>query len=287
MVDKRRWTIGTAVILGACLALGTGPADSTTAPMLAPEPAPVLWHPALPEVAPRAPAPVGAPDTVPDVVALPTPRAALPLVSATLNGEPFALRQADPEGLVYTPQWAVLEGQLAADRAVLATCRTAPARCTEPARRMLAVIEAGRSAGGRRRLGELNRAVNLAIAYTSDRRQYGRDNVWVGPLAAFASGRGDCKSYAVAKYLALIESGVPAADLRLVVVRQAKASEPLHAVLAVRQGGEWVILDNRRMVLLSTTQVRDYRALVAFRDTRLDLRPTLAAGETAEPGAPS
>lgn len=274
-VDGLRWKMAVAAILSGIVAVASGSARSTGVANL---PAAVESAPAV-AVAPVAklpstPAP-GA-DLSPAL-----PRAAVALPLASTFGEPFALRHADPEGLLYTPQWAVIEEQIAADRAALASCRAEPARCPEPARRLSAIVETGRSFSGRRRLAEVNRAINLAVAYTSDRRQYGRDNVWAAPLATFASGKGDCKDYAVAKYIALLESGVPERDLRVVVVRQARASEPLHAVLTVREGGEWLVLDNRRMALLSTTEVRDYRALVAFRDTRLDLRPTLAASDDA------
>lgn len=269
--DGLRWKVAVAVVLSGVVTVASGSARSTGGATLPPE--------VLPAAAVLA-KPVAAPELRADVPpARPLAAVALPLAS-TIN-EPFALRRADPEGLLYTPQWAVIEEQIAADRVALATCRAAPARCPEPARRLSAIVEAGRSFTGRRRLGEVNRAINLAVAYTSDRRQYGRDNVWASPLATFASGKGDCKDYAIAKYLALLESGVPESDLRVVVVRQAKASEPLHAVLTVREGGEWLVLDNRRMALLSTAEVRDYRALVAFRDTRLDLRPTLAASDEA------
>jgi predicted transglutaminase-like cysteine proteinase len=62
-------------------------------------------------------------------------------------------------------------------------------------------------------IGRLNRSVNGAIPTT-------RANVaWLSPLAALSQA-GDCKSYAVAKYLALADAGIAASDRRLVVRAQ-------------------------------------------------------------------
>ena len=53
---------------------------------------------------------------------------------------------------------------------------------------------------------------------------------------AFASNAGDCEDYAIAKYVALQEIGIAAADLRLVVVHD-EATKQDHAVAAVRYDG--------------------------------------------------
>ena len=53
----------------------------------------------------------------------------------------------------------------------------------------------------------------------------------------------DCEDYAIAKYVALREAGVEAADLRFLLVRDRLAGD--HAVLGVRYEGRWLILDNR------------------------------------------
>ena len=78
----------------------------------------------------------------------------------------------------------------------------------------------------------INRAINLAIIPTSDLVQWGVVDRWSAPLETFTTRRGDCKDYAIAKYVALQAAGVAPEDI-LVVVRNTDTSEN-HAVVAVR-----------------------------------------------------
>ena len=72
---------------------------------------------------------------------------------------------------------------------------------------------------------------------------------WKPPLYTLSSGTGDCKDYAIAKYVALIEAGVAAKDVRLVIVRDLALGQD-HAVIAMRLGPNWIMLDNRWLTLL-------------------------------------
>ena len=76
------------------------------------------------------------------------------------------------------------------------------------AKRMIGIIDAAQKRDGRARIGEINRAINLAIAATSDKIQYGVEDRWASPLTTFTSGRGDCEDYALAKYAALRAAGI-------------------------------------------------------------------------------
>ena len=77
-------------------------------------------------------------------------------------------------------------------------------RCASPAAlKFLAIVDAARLREGRARLGEVNRAINLAIRPVSDLAQYGQVDVWSSPLATLTRGGGDCEDYAIAKFVAL------------------------------------------------------------------------------------
>jgi predicted transglutaminase-like cysteine proteinase len=93
--------------------------------------------------------------------------------------------------------------------------------------------------------------------------QHGVADLWSAPLASFASGRGDCEDYAIAKYVALRESGVAAEDLRIVLVRDLVVRED-HAVLAVRQDERWMILANRSMAPIADSDARSFMPLFAL-----------------------
>lgn len=66
---------------------------------------------------------------------------------------------------------------------------------------------------------------------------------WETPYEFIARG-GQCQDYAIAKYLALLESGVPEQKLRFVVVHDNKV-ELDHAITVVDVDGESLALDNQ------------------------------------------
>ena len=100
----------------------------------------------------------------------------------------------------------------------------------------------------------INRAVNLAIQPESDLIQWGVPDRWSAPLITLATGRGDCEDYAIAKYVALQEAGVSERDLRVVIVHDLATAED-HAVVAARFEQKWLVLDNRRLVLLEDIEM--------------------------------
>lgn len=180
--------------------------------------------------------------------------------------EPFGRATSfAPAGPLWIKWQALDEGFAKADHA-LAQCHADSATCSPAIARLAAVVDEALGLEGRQRIGIVNRAINLAIAYTSDERQFGNgadSDVWSGPTVTFASGRGDCEDYAIAKMFALRAAGVPAQDLRLLVARVPSSGEG-HAVLAARADGEWLILDNRTMMLVSDTNARDLTPLFAL-----------------------
>ena len=115
-------------------------------------------------------------------------------------------------------KWLSLERKLDDERVQLALCEADRDRCASPAaRQFLAIVDTAKTRAGRARLGEINRAINLAIRPARDLAQYGEIDVWSSPLVTFYGGAGDCEDYAIAKYVALREAGVPAETLRIVM----------------------------------------------------------------------
>jgi len=105
------------------------------------------------------------------------------------------------------------------------------------------------------RIGIVNRAINLAIRPMSDLGQWGVIDRWSAPLDTLTTGFGDCEDYAIAKYVALTQAGVAAEDVRLVIVHDLAIGED-HAVVAARFDGDWIILDNRRLMLVKDSDMR-------------------------------
>jgi predicted transglutaminase-like cysteine proteinase len=154
--------------------------------------------------------------------------------------------------------WRAAEIDISAERALLRYCREYSKLCDDPAaRRFLEIINEGAKLLGRARIGIINRDINLAIRPMSDLKQYGVEYVWSSPLATLTSGAGSCMDYAIAKYVALGEAGLADDDLRIVGVRDTKVRDA-HAVVAARESGNWLILDNRSMLLLEPSQLEHY-----------------------------
>lgn len=167
-------------------------------------------------------------------------------------------------------KWNAAKAELRIDIDILTACRAQPDACESvAAKRIIAIVDDAQRREGRARIGEINRAINLAIAATSDKSQYGVEDRWASPLMTFTSGRGDCEDYVLAKYAALRAAGFAQDDLRFLIVRLPH-SQGDHAVLSVRHEGRWLILDNRRFAMLDAVHL-DATPLFALRENDLPL----------------
>src|SRR5882724_17758 len=175
------------------------------------------------------------------------------------SAEPFGLSASSLTGGGLYSKWQGVQRYLEDELVQLALCEGDPDRCASPAAlQFLAIIDAAKLREGRARLGEVNRAVNLAIRPVSDLVQYGQIDVWSSPLATLARGGGDCEDYAIAKYVALRLAGIAPEDLRIVVMHDTIHGDD-HAVAAARLDGHWLMLDNNRMMMVEDTYIRNYR----------------------------
>jgi predicted transglutaminase-like cysteine proteinase len=177
------------------------------------------------------------------------------------SAEPFGLFASTLSWGGLREKWRGVERKLDDERVQLALCDGDRERCVSPAAlQLLAIVDNARAREGRARLGEINRAINLAIRPMSDLAQYGEIDVWSSPLVTFTSGAGDCEDYAIAKFVALRLAGVSPDDLRIVIMHDTIRDED-HAVAAARLDGHWLTLDNRRMAMVEDADVRNYRPL--------------------------
>jgi len=176
------------------------------------------------------------------------------------------LKSDEPFGLYTTPvynggllrKWLGVARKLEDERVQLALCDGDRERCvSEAALKFLRIVESGRQRDGLTRLAEINRAINLAIRPMEDLAQWGKVDLWSSPLVTFSRGAGDCEDYAIAKYVALQMAGVPAEDLRIVVVLDLNGEG--HAVASVRFDGHWLILDNQETAMVEDVNAHSYR----------------------------
>jgi predicted transglutaminase-like cysteine proteinase len=215
------------------------------------------------------------------------PEAAAP-AGATLGNEPFGLFTFRAPDSVIWRKWRAVEDEIATDQAVLERCRSDARSCPSYAAQFLRLVGAVKAKSGRARLEEVNLGVNTAIRYVSDLVQHRELDRWSSPLASFATGKGDCEDYAIAKYAALREAGVADADMRLLLVRDRTVRQD-HAVLAARLDGRWLILDNRWAGLREDNSELNFAPLFAINHDGVHLfaKPYAKAQPLAAEAAPA
>lgn len=180
-----------------------------------------------------------------------------------IGKEPFGLFAFRvPDGVLWH-KWKGVEAEMARDHIVLKRCRAGLENCPPHAARFLALIDAVASKSGRARLDEANRVVNNAILYVPDSVQHGEADRWSAPLLTLAVGKGDCEDFAIAKYIALQQSGFSRDDMRMVLVRDRAVGQE-HAALAARIDDRWLILDNRRSELIEDLDASSLTPLFAI-----------------------
>lgn len=209
---------------------------------------------------------------------------------AALSAAPDHAPRVRPDPALNS-KWRALRERIRQDERIVESCRRDPAACpSEAATRFMAIADAALSREGRARIGEINRAVNLAIRPVPDERRHGAD-VWTPPLATLAAGEGDCEDYAIAKLALLWAAGIPERDTRFVIVRDARAGED-HALAMVRHEGRWLTLDNRRFTLIEADhlayrplflaageELRAFADRASWRELELDWRKPDRGGE--------
>lgn len=190
-----------------------------------------------------------------------TPKGDVRPAIAGRSGEPFnQTSYIAPEGLLWQ-KWRPIEKAIETELGVVSRCHVAPQECpTGAASKFSNIVTEALKHDRRTMLGIVNRAVNLSIAYTVDSKQFGVDDYWATPFESFASGKGDCEDYAIAKLAVLRAANWPIDDLRIVVLRDSLLRE-FHAVAAVRENGSWWILDNRTMAVIEDVKLAHYHPL--------------------------
>lgn len=120
----------------------------------------------------------------------------------------------------------------------------------------------------------------------TDLAHWGVEDYWATPAESLASNGADCEDYAIGKYFALKELGVPIARLRMVYVRATRSQIP-HMVLAYypRPNGDPLILDNLESDIRPASARPDLVPVYSFNDEDLMLEGAGAPGARVNPTA--
>lgn len=186
------------------------------------------------------------------------------------TSEPFGLFTfRAPEGVLWR-KWRAAKATIALELQQVEACRSDEASCGDATRRFILIVDEIRSRSGGAKIETANRLINTTIRYMSDLAQHAAVDVWSAPLASLDTGRGDCEDYAIAKYVVLREAGVPEHDLRILLVRDRKVRED-HAVLTVKNGDKWSVLDNRTSALAIDSELSHLTPLFALDNSGVNL----------------
>jgi len=108
----------------------------------------------------------------------------------------------------------------------------------------------------RAKLDLVNAAVNRH-PYVTSQRNWGESNHWETPFE-FLRKSGQCQDYAITKYLLLRAAGVPATQLRVLVLRDTELGLD-HAVTVAYVEGEALLLDNQIGNVVAADSVHHYQ----------------------------
>lgn len=121
------------------------------------------------------------------------------------------------------------------------------------------------------KLQAVNDFMNRRIAFQDDIKVWGTNDYWATPLESLGRGAGDCEDYSIAKYVTLLQLGVPNSKLRLIYVRarmgsSSAAPTQAHMVLGYFENpdDEPVILDNLISSIRPAARRRDLTPVFSF-----------------------
>jgi predicted transglutaminase-like cysteine proteinase len=112
-------------------------------------------------------------------------------------------------------------------------------------------------------LERVNRWVNHNIAYVEDQQLFGRGDHWAGANRTLRLRKGDCEDIALTKMQLLAAAGIRREDMMLTIARDLVRNAD-HALLMVRLGDRYVMLDNATDAVLDASQANDYRPVLSF-----------------------
>jgi predicted transglutaminase-like cysteine proteinase len=112
-------------------------------------------------------------------------------------------------------------------------------------------------------VNRVNTFFNDEIRYTSDQANQGVKDYWQTPRETLKSGKGDCEDYAIAKYQALKELGIPESRLHMMYVKADQTQA--HMVLGYKDTNQQsLILDNLSTLALPPSKRVDLTPVFSF-----------------------
>ena len=138
-------------------------------------------------------------------------------------------------------------------------------RAFVPVPSVMSLVEPVAGLARPRQLLFVQSVVERTLDYRDDPQMWGEADYWASAAETLSRGGGDCEDLAIVKYQALLALGFEPADLVLSVGRDLKRGD--HALLLVRDGGEWWVLDDNRARPVRPEERADFEPVMSFSGT--------------------
>ncbi|WP_120496102.1 transglutaminase-like cysteine peptidase [Kiloniella sp. EL199] len=154
------------------------------------------------------------------------------------------------------PQWARVLKKSKPEIRSFNACANNIANCKTPQQKSWRkIIHAAKNMSRRQKLDTVNKFFNR-WPYKLDREVYGVSEYWASPNQ-FMRTSGDCEDYSIAKFYALKELGFKDNEMRIVILKDSIRGIG-HAVLAIYEKNDILILDSLSNLILTHTKYRHY-----------------------------
>lgn len=102
--------------------------------------------------------------------------------------------------------------------------------------------------------------------YITDQVNWGLEDFWETPYE-FHVVNGDCEDYAIAKYFSLRALGVPASQMRIIILQDLNLGGVIHAVLGVYDDNKKLyLLDNQIKRVVLASNIYHYRPIYGINE---------------------
>lgn len=213
------------------------------------------------EPKPEEPAPV--PESVPSPpVVIEEPLPPLPEVKKPVRTMPklrptyFVNREVISNDIEMFPRWTGMLSRYAAEAQTLEDVCGKPPHTPCKLKEWKDFLISIRDEPLLEKLRQVNRFLNK-YPYIDDVVNWGFDNYWETPYE-FQRKSGNCKDYAIAKFMSLRAIGVPNDMMRIVVLKDLNLGGIIHAILVVSDDEKSYILDNQIKQVVTTDKVYHY-----------------------------
>lgn len=163
------------------------------------------------------------------------------------------------------PQWQRVLQRMGQEGAALARCAAEAEACTTSAQQSWrSLIQEAKGLGADEMLHKVNQFFNR-WPYKFDQELYGRSEYWASP-SEFMIRSGDCEDYAIAKFFALRQLGLDNDSMRVVILWD-QIRGIGHAVLAIYEADQILILDNLSQFIVSHDRFKHYIPQYSMNET--------------------